>query len=351
MPVSDRGEQGSLVIALLVILILSGLSIAILARTLSALGATRRAQDTASATSEADAGVADAVYVLDHTSITGGESLTSLPSASFHWTATLTDPFSGTLTSTGTANGRTHTVTVPISRPPWVVVTAGSLVIDGTDVITETGALSEPAPRLGAGGALVLRNLAAGGAGQDLLGPGASCAGCSAPAVVPATLAMPDPQPPTPPSAPCGTISAIAPGPLVCTGPLVFSGAVPAPLAPADIYVVGGGITFAGAVVGAGGDPSLLTVHLVGAGTIDPGTGPASSGPAGAGSFTGILDAPRATMRSDDCEFNLIGAAELGSLDCLTVAPGPGPSLTLDSRASVPADGWQTGSYQDTGGS
>ena len=347
---NDRDEQGSLIIALAVILVLSGLSIAILARTLSALGASRRTQDTASATSAAGAGVADAVYVLDHTSIVGGGGLSG-SSSSFQWTASLTDAFGGTLTSTGTVNGRTHTVTVPISRRPWVVVTAGSLVLDGTDSVTETGTVAQPAPNLGAGGALVLRNLANGGAGQDLLGPGASCAGCTAPSVLPASVAMPDPVPPTSPSAPCGTVAAVASGSLVCTGPLIFSGVVAAPLGRADIYVVGGGVTFAGAAVGAGGDPSLLNVHLVGAGAVDPGTGPASVGPAGAGSFTGVLDAPRATMRSTDCEFTLVGAAELGSLDCLTVAPGPGPSLTLDSRAVVPADLWQTGSYQDTGAS
>ena len=347
---TGRDERGSLVIALAVIMILSALSVAILARTVSALVAARRSQDAASATSAADAGVADALYVLDHTAITGAGSWTG-SSPSFRWSATLSDAFTGTLTSTGVSGGRTHTVTVPVSRPPWVVVTAGSLVLAGTDVIAPAGGLAQAAPRLGAGGALVLTDLASGGAGQDLLGPGASCAGCTSPAVVPATVTMPDPVAPGPPTGPCGTVTAIAAGPSVCTGPLTFSGTVPAPAARADVYVIGGGVSFAGAVVAAGGDPSLLAVHLVGPGTVDPGTGPASSGPAGAGSFTGILDAPRASLRSADCEFALTGAAELGSLDCLTVAPGPGPTLTLDPRASVPADTWRAGSYQDTGGS
>jgi len=354
--VTDR-ERGSLIIALAVVLVLSALSAAILARTVSALGSARRTQDSASAVASADAGMADATYVLDHTAITAAGSWTgsSLPGASpsFKWTATLTDPFTGTLTSTGTANGHLHTVTAPISRPTWVLVTAGSLVLDGTDVVNTTGTV---APTLGAGGALVLADGASGGAGQDLLGAGASCAGCTAPNVVAGTVTLADPVPPAPPAGACGTVTAILAGTTVCTGPLVFTGTVPAPVARTDIYVVGGGVTFAGAVVGAGGDPSWLVVHLVGAAPVDPGTGLPSSGPAGAGSFTGILDAPRGVLRPQgaspgDCEFTLVGAAELGSLDCLTAAPGPGPTLTLDPRASVPAAQWQTGSYQDAGGS
>jgi len=347
--VSDRGEEGSLVIALAVILVLSGLSLAILARTISALGAARFAQDQATAVAAADTGLADAVYVLDHTAVSGPGSFAQ-SSGSYKWTATLTDAFSGKVTSTGTANGHSHTVAVSVTRPPWVVVTADSLVLDGADVIGATGAISQPAPRLGAGGALVLRDLADGGAEQDLLGPGASCGGCSTPAVVQSTLVMRDPVPPGPSVGPCGTVSVIQPGPLVCTGPLVFSPTVAAPAAPAELFVLGGGIAFAGATVNAGRDPSWLVVHLVGPGTVDPGTGPASAGPAGSGSFTGIIDAPRGSLSSSDCEFTLQGAVELGSLTCLTVGPGPGPTLTLDSRAVVPADTWQPGAYQDVAG-
>ena len=129
-----RDEQGSLIIAMGVILVLSALSIAVLARTLSALTSARYAQDDAAAVSEADTGVTDALSVLDSgTGILSGSGPATGPS--FSWSAVLgTPPTSGTVTSTGTVNGHSHTVTVAIARQPrwpWVVATSGSLVLDG----------------------------------------------------------------------------------------------------------------------------------------------------------------------------------------------------------------------------
>jgi len=89
-------------------------------------------------------------------------------------------------------------------------------------------------------------------------------------------------------------------------------------------------------------------VHVVGAGIIDPGTG--APGATGSGSFTGVIDAPRSSLRSADCEFSLTGAAELGSLDCVTPTAASGPFLTLDSRVVLPGDTWQPGAYQDVAG-
>ena len=350
---TDRDEQGSLIIALAVILVLSGLTLAVLARTVSALGSARLAQDSAGAVAAADAGVADALYVLDHTSETGPTVIPPATTASYHWTATVTDAYTASVTSTGTVNGHSHTVTVTATRAPWVVATAGSLVLDGTNQIT--AAVPAPQPRLAAGGALVLRDGASGGAGQDLLGPGASCAGCASPTVV-AGMQLPDPTPVSPPPSPppCGTMTSLTPGTLVCSAPLTFSGVVPAlPLGQStEIFVMGGGapatVVFGGASVNDGGDPTALVLHIVGAGIVDPGTGP-PGGP-GSGSFTGVLDAPRSSLRSSDCEFSLTGGAALGSLDCVTPAPAMGPFLTLDSRVVLPGDMWQPGVYQDVAG-
>jgi hypothetical protein len=149
----------------------------------------------------------------------------------------------------------------------------------------------------------------------------------------------------------CGTVTSITTGTAVCTGDLTFSGAVSVS-GPSQIYVVGDGVspvhvTFAGATVNDGGDPSQLIVHVVGAGIVDPGSGPQ---PSGSGRFTGVLDAPRSSLRSADCEFSLTGAAELGSFDCVTPSPATGPSLTLDGRAVVPADTWRQTAYQDVAG-
>jgi hypothetical protein len=355
-----RNEDGSLIIALAVILVLSGLSLAILARTVSALGSARLAQDSAAAVSAADTGVTDALYVLDHTSVTGSPITGGGPSFPFSWTASFTSPIDGTVVSTGTVNGRAHTVQVRVQRSvrwPWLLATSGSLVLDGTGTVA-TNDPSSPAV-LAAGGQMVLRDGATGGSEQDLLGPGASCTGngtttlpaspCGAAVVLGSDVALPLPSAPPSPTllTPCTGITALSgPATYLCQGPVSF-GPGPVTIGPGqvDLYVEGAGgpasVSFAGATMSPAGGAVSFVVHVIGAGVIQPGDG------AMAGSFTGVLDAPQATLSSNPCQFSLTGAADLASLDCVT-GTGTGPVLTYD--ASLPgayASSWQASSYGD----
>jgi hypothetical protein len=115
-----------------------------------------------------------------------------------------------------------------------------------------------------------------------------------------------------------------------------------------DLYVTNDGppstVTFSRATVSAA-NASQFVLHVVGAGVIQPGDGSSK------GSFTGIIDAPRASLRSTDCQFTLVGAAVLGSFDCRTGASGPGPNLTYDATvAAIPATTWRPTTYQDVAG-
>ena len=352
----SREEQGSLVIAMAVILVLSGLCLAIMARTVSALGAARVAQDAASAIAAADAGIADAVYVLDHTTA-GGPTYTGTV-ASATWTATVTSPSAATVTSTGRSGNVRRTVQTALTRGPrwpWLIATAGSLVLDGHVALPSNGVLA-------AGGALVLRTGVTGGGGEDLLGPGASCSGCTAPPMstapteLPATTTLPDPPPPplgasTPPGG-CSGITSLVGGPFVCTGSVSF--ASPGPVlvtpvgGPVELWVTGNGppatVSFAGSSVNASGSASNFIIHIVGSGVVVPGDGN------GHGHFTGVIDAPRSTLRSADCQFALTGAADLGSFNCLSTDP-TGPNLVYDEGvAAIPSTTWQAGAYQDLTG-
>jgi hypothetical protein len=354
------GERGSLVIALAVILVLSGLTLAVLARTVSALGSARVSQDTASAVNAADAGVADALYVLSHTAVTGPGTV-SRGSGSFSWTATLTSDFAGTVTSTGTINRRSHTVTVDVSRRrqwPWIVATSGSLVLDGPDIISSNLSPADPGePAVADGGGMVLRNSASGGAQQELLGPGASCSGCTNPVSPPLTTTLVDPEVPTAPApatlSSCTGITTLTTGTYLCEAPLVSfgPGAVSVGPGPVDLYVEDASgpsptVSFADAQVNVGGDASQFVIHVVGAGIIQPGDGVAH-----AGTLWGIIDAPRSSLRSADCEFTLRGAADLGSFDCLAPLAGPGPVLTYDGKvAAIPATTWRETDYRDVAG-
>jgi hypothetical protein len=353
--VSTRDERGSLIIALAVIVVLSGLTLAVLARTVSALGSARVAQDEVAAVSAAKAGVADAVYVLDHTDTSTPGTLTK-GSATFTWTATY-GMFTAAVTSTGTVNRRSHTVQVQLNRRrrwPWVVAASGSLVLDGTDTIS-ANFVDPTEPVIAAGGGMVLRNLGASipPAHEELLGPGASCSGCAAPTPVPITTTLADPVVPgaaiSESNGWCKHVNALTAGSYSCDGQVIFTpGSVAVGPGRVDLYVTNDGppstVTFSGATISAA-NPSQFVLHIVGAGVIQPGDGSSK------GSFTGIIDAPRASLRSTDCQFTLIGAADLGSFDCLTGASGPGPTLTYDaSVAAIPATTWQETSYQDVAG-
>src|SRR5579872_5030699 len=87
-------EEGSLVVALAVVIVLSGLAAAITTRTLSALGNARLNQDQSSATAAADAGLTDALFALDQwtppaVAPTTGSGTTA--SGTYAWTVTTLD--------------------------------------------------------------------------------------------------------------------------------------------------------------------------------------------------------------------------------------------------------------------
>jgi hypothetical protein len=349
-----RVEDGSLVIALAVVVVLSALALAVSARTLSALGNARVVQDTSAAGAAADAGVTDAVSALGAWASPADPPQTgagTIGVAGYRWTVTTIDPMHATISSVGTANGRAHRVVATATRGPawpWVIASRSSLVLDGPGTITDG--------RLAAGGALVLRDGAPAGTGQDLLGPGASCSGCGSPGL-PQEARLAEAAPPASPAPlPCpvdpatGSITALAAGTYECAGgvsfaPVSTTGDVPV-AGPVVIYVIGDGglanLGLAGAVVNAGGDPSDLVIHLVGAGEVDPGDG------ADAARFTGIVDAPGATLRSDPCGLAVTGALVLESFACTSPAAGSGPSLVSDPRVvALPSASWQLSGYHD----
>ena len=336
-------ERGSIVIAMAIVLVLTGLSAAALARTVSAVGSARVAQDLAAAAAVADAGVADATFTLDHTSIPpagptasgNGPAQGSAGSGRFAWTATATDAATVTVRSVGTVNARQHQTDATLTRAaqyPWVIATRGSLVLDGG---------SNVSGRVASAGPIVLRNGAIGGDAQDLAGPGAACAGCPAATVLPGPVTFPTSAPPSGTSPlPCPTspISALAPGTYLCPVDISFGPDVDL-VGPVVIYQTNGqdglaaptAVRFAGSSVNRGGVAGQLIIHKMGPGLIDPGDDNA------AGSFTGIIDAPQATLRSAGCRFRLDGAMVLGSLLC--VATRGGPTFTYDA-GSIPGGAW-----------
>ncbi|HEY2428050.1 MAG TPA: hypothetical protein VGI06_03895 [Acidimicrobiales bacterium] len=351
-PRGTDGERGSLVIALAVVFVLSGLALAVTARTVGALDNARLQQDTAAATAAAGAGVTDALHALGQWSPPATPPSTGAGTSgagTYSWSATITDALHATVSSIGTVNGRRHRVEASVTRPsawPWVLAARGSLVLDGPGRIGPSGS-----GRLAAGGALVLRHDAPGGAGQDLIGSGGSCSGCGSPDLLPdAVLPVPQvPSSPAPLSCPTdsgtGTVTGLTAGTYVCRGSLSFGPNVQI-AGPVVIYLVAvdgpASLDLTGSVVNDGGDPTDLVIHVVGAGVVEPGDGDAAA------RFTGLIDAPDASLRSDPCGLSVTGALVLGSLACTAPAAGPGPSFTADAGAmALPGGPWGVGSSHD----
>src|SRR5258708_5685974 len=70
-----RDEAGNIIVIVAVIMVLTFLSVAVLARTMSGLSSTRKGQDFSGALATADAGVSDALFRFDQ--------LGSAPAATF----------------------------------------------------------------------------------------------------------------------------------------------------------------------------------------------------------------------------------------------------------------------------
>ncbi|HVM65519.1 MAG TPA: hypothetical protein VMU14_11705 [Acidimicrobiales bacterium] len=155
---------------------------------------------------------------------------------------------------------------------------------------------------------------------------------------------MPVPAPLPPPGG-CTSIATIPAGTYLCSGTVSFATGVVGVGGPVELYVTAGGaaptLDFSGAQVNFGGSAANLVVHVVGPGLIVPGD-------ASPGSFTGVIDAPGSTLRSNPCGFSLIGAADVGSVDCVSGSGGPGPTLGTDpSLAAAYSPTWQASSYRD----
>lgn len=343
---TGRGERGSLVIAMAIVLVLSGLSIAALARTVSAVGSARVAQDSASAAAAADAGITDALSALDAAvptigppfPVIVGPGVGAIGAASFHWTASVPDAATATIHSVGSANGRQRQVDATASRSarwPWTIATSGSLVLEGRSSISG---------RLAAAGPLVLRAGASGGTSQDLLGPGAGCTGCPAPNLLAAPFtftAATIPTSPSPLPCPASPVSELAAGTYLCVADITFDADVRL-RGPVVIYQENGAdglgaptaIRFSSAEINEDGPAGDLVIHKIGAGVVDPGTA----------TLGAIVDAPAATLASGSCRFHFHGAMVLGSFSCSSA--GGGPTLSYDAGSFL-SPSWVVGVRRD----
>lgn len=129
-------ERGSVVVALGVLLVLSTLSLGLLARTLSTLRSVRSTQDFSAALAVADSGLSDAVYRLDQAATASFTVDGTTAGGSYHYAAQRISNTEYLVQSRGTVNGVRHAVEVRLTRSteyPYALFTDQTLDVNGNN--------------------------------------------------------------------------------------------------------------------------------------------------------------------------------------------------------------------------
>lgn len=392
MRLEQRSEQGSIIIAMTVMLVVTGLAVAVLARTTSSMSSSRRGQDFNAALGQADAGVSDAIYRLDQLQGTPptqfcvgnkpGCDTSPLPSASdveYVVTPVAGDVTKAIVRSKGGSNSVKHGVEAQLQATlkfPFAIFGKSSLTFNGNgdngtiDTVDANGNPSSLTAYAGSNGPLDCN----GGSGspadahssrgsnncspqlpfpQDYnpLDPVLDCAAASTtstpPQPCPRDTSGGQVTPTNCTSIPGATVSgsmlnlpaSMVGGVYSCSYGLKFpAGNFTVTSGRVEFFVVPTSgslnIDFDRAIVNGGAastaDPTKLFVYMAGSGTIDTGNG------GNAGEFTGVMYAPTATLTENGCKAKWRGAIVVNQATC---NGGPNQSIKYDTRVNAITDG------------
>ena len=366
-------EQGNIYIAVTIIMVLSLISAAVIARTTAGLHSTRKGQDFSAALANADAGVSDALFRVDQlgtvpaTTFCVGPNaactVSSVPNApGLIYTARRVDDNTYKVLAKGLVNGQPHAISATIKRAysfPYAIFTKTSLSFNGNtgNYNSSTGVgpvetvdasgnpVTFPNADVATNGQITCHGSLSPAHQQDYYqGGGTNCDNaylmpgtynpldptltCPAPANIPSTPCLPSSHLPCP--AVNGVLpTVLAPGAYYCSQNDLGGGNSPTMSFP-SVFTVGSGATnngvveiyviptdasnitvsIADAAINKNGDPTKLRVYLAD-GSIDPGNGMTHSG-----DFTGILYAPDATEANPSCNANWRGGVVVNTFTC-----------------------------------
>jgi len=394
----NRDEAGNIIVIVAVIMVLTFLSVAVLARTLSGLASTRKGQDFSGALATADAGLSDALFRFDQlgtapaaTFCVGANAactVASVPgSPSVQYTARRVNDNTYTVLSKGLVNGQPHAIQATVTRSylyPFAIFAKTSITFNGNsgnyapatgvgpvETVDPSGIpVLSPSADVASNGQITCQGSLSPAHQQDFFkGGGTSCSNgyllpgsynpqnptttCPAPVNVPTTPCLPAAH------NPCPAVGGVLPTTLLsgvyyCTQadlptktmsfPSTFSvvsgsannGVVEIFVIPTDSSNLT--VSIADAVVNQNGDPTKLRVYLAG-GTIDPGNG------AHSGDFTGVMYAPTAQEANPSCNANWRGGLVLNTFTC---NGGPHLQVHYDTRMlSLTQATWTVTNYTE----
>jgi hypothetical protein len=382
---APRDDRGNIIVALMVILVVTTLTLAVMTRTVDALNNVRVNQDLNAASAQADAGLSDALFRIDQygssdsTSFCVGSdskcTVQSVPDApDVSYSAVVHGNINTYLvTSEGTVNGRTQVIQATVQRTPaypFAIFGNGDVTFNGNgsgtiQATTPSGAVDPNSQAdVGSNATITCNSGAAEGNGQvsyqqswkgcpnQIAGTGTyqpqnpvTAANCPSPN----TSSPPVPCLPASGYSTCppnGTFTgAMIGGTYFCTGNVTFSGTVSFS-SPTSVFVIPPSgstatVEMSGSTVNPGGDPRNFSLYVAGSGTVDTGNG------SNAATINGLLYAPSANMTTNGCQMTLTGALVIGSYTC-----NGGPNLTInydDRIQDVLQQNWTVKDYTELG--
>lgn len=324
----EAAEEGAtLVIAVIVMMILSTLSIAILARTLSVLGSIRSGQDFDAALAAADAGLSDALFKIDQSAPPDWTSTGTAGAGQFAYTADKISDTEYVVRSRGTVGRSNHAIAARVTRTarfPYALFAQQNLTLNGRVGNTAnfyaydpaTGTTSSTAPvAVGSNGTTVCQ----GGAFSVAM----VSRGLTGNKDCPNFQQLTSPEPmaevvaPTGTTQPCptggvftGAVDGVAGVPYVCRQDVTFQGTVSVVNPPLEVYIlpqvdadgnevigadglpVHHSLDLRGSVVNSGGYSKNVQIYKAGDAPIllDPGNTSSTL------TFSGIIYAPESTI-------------------------------------------------------
>jgi hypothetical protein len=163
---TQRDEAGNIIVIIGVIMVLTFLSIAVVARTMSGLKSTKQGQDFAGALAQADAGLADAMFRFDQTGTAPAKTfcvgnspactVSSVQGApGVQYTARRVDDNTYTVLSKGIVNGQPHAIQATVSRAflyPFAIFAKTGINFNGNSGTYDPGTGSGPVETVDANG-------------------------------------------------------------------------------------------------------------------------------------------------------------------------------------------------------
>ena len=317
---SVSGDDGStLIIAMMVMLILSTLSLAVLSRTLTSMAFIRDGQDYDAALAAADAGVSDALYRIDQSAPATWSTSGTRGGGSYQYKAIKHSDTEYEIRSVGTVGSSKHGVRTKVTRSakyPYALFSQQDMLFNGNTTLDIYGLLTIGGPQtgdanVGSNGKIIVNSGQGAGTAQHYHAPNGGCINCPNP-----IEHKEGPYELEPVVAPAGAAAcpgvydlltdsyvisvAVTPGTYKCTKNVVFTGTVSIVgtgafvlyLVPANATSPAPKLDISTAIINPTGKSRNFQILKAGDGALDVGVG----NTAATLSYNGIMYAPDSTV-------------------------------------------------------